>query len=208
MKRAKTGSRKVVDGKVSKTNGSKSGKTDAVRINEVRKLVHTLQVNQLELEHQNQELRITEQELEASRRKYVYLFDFSPIPYFTLNRGGIIKEVNLNAAKMFGLDRNRLIGNNILLYAARDERNKLNEFIKTVFASDAKQSCKIKVINKHKRVFYVMLEGLTWDDPVDSDQRCQVALIDLTEFKKLEDSNRELSEELAQLKAAQNKSIG
>ena len=58
---------------------------------DVQRLVQLLQVHQTELEHQNKELRIAQEELEVSRNKYVNLFDFSPTPYFTLNKDGIIK---------------------------------------------------------------------------------------------------------------------
>ena len=49
-------------------------------IEDVQRLVQLLQVHQVELEHQNQELRMAQEELEVSRNKYVNLFDFSPIP--------------------------------------------------------------------------------------------------------------------------------
>jgi len=202
MKRTQKSSKKVIKRKVTKTIGSKVSKSVADKINDVQKLVHSLQVYQIELEHQNQELRITEEELEESRTKYINLFDFSPIPYFTLDSSGIIKEVNLNAAKMLGIDRNKLIGSNIKVYVPLEEKTDLNTFIKKLFNSTTKQSCKLKVINKDKRVFYVLLEGIKSDNIVESDQQCQIALIDLTEYKKLEDLNKELSEELTLLRAA------
>ncbi len=55
------------------------------KFEDVQRLVHLLQVHQVELEHQNEELRIAHEELEVSRNKYVNLFDFSPTPYFTLD---------------------------------------------------------------------------------------------------------------------------
>ena len=76
---------------------TKPKKTDVAKVGDVQRLVQLLRINQIELEHQNQELRIAQGELEVSRNKYVNLFDFAPIPYFTLNFEGIIKEVNLIA---------------------------------------------------------------------------------------------------------------
>jgi len=149
-------------------------------IEDVQRLVQLLQVHQVELEHQNQELRMAQEELEVSRNKYVNLFDFSPIPYFTLDLDGIIKEVNLSASKMFGIDRNKFIGKNIITYIPIAERNIFNSFIKTVFNVPVKQSCELEVINKDKRVFHVRLEGLELVDTLESDRKCQVALVDLT----------------------------
>jgi PAS domain S-box len=162
-----------------KKTKTKSKKPSVEIIEDVRKLVHLLQVNQIELEHQNQELRIAHEELEVSRNKYVNLFDFSPIPYFTLNMDGIIKEVNLIACKMFGIDRNKLVGKRFISFIPLDKREVFDKFINNVFISDIKNSCELEVMNKDKRVFNVRLEGLKLEDALQTDQKCQVALIEL-----------------------------
>src|ERR1035438_79925 len=100
-------------------------KKQSVEIEDVKKLVHLLQVQQIELEHQNQELRIAQEELEVSRNLYVNLYDFSPIPYFSLDRDSMIKEANLIASKLFGIDRNKLVGKRFIAFIPLDERDAL-----------------------------------------------------------------------------------
>ncbi len=73
------------------------------------KLIHELEVHQIELEMQNQELRKAQEELETSRKKYVDLYDFAPVGYFTLDKDGIIMEANLMGASLLGIDRKRLL---------------------------------------------------------------------------------------------------
>ena len=167
-----------------KKNEPKPKKPAVEKIKDVKRLVHLLQVHQIELEHQNQELRITQEELEVSRYKYVNLFDFSPIPYFTLDQHSIIKEVNLRASKMLGIERSKVIGKSFITYIPLNEREIFNSFINTVFNLSEKHSCELKMINKDKLVFRVLLEGLMLDEIEESDQKCQIALIDLTEYKK------------------------
>ncbi len=164
-----------------------------------------LQVHQIELEHQNEELRIAQVELEFSRNKYVNLFDFSPIPYFTIDVDGVIKEVNLSASNMFGVDRKKLIEKHFITYILLDDKEIFDSFIKTVFNSHVKHSCELKMINKDKRVFHVLLEGLELEDTLDQGKKCQVALIDLTEYKRVEDSLKESNEELKILNATRDK---
>ena len=200
MKRAKRESKKATNTRAKKHIGLKPGETAVEKKESLKRLVHLFQVNMVELEHQNQELRITEEELEASRSKYVNLFDFSPIPYFVLNMGGTIEEVNLSAGTMLGIERNKLIGRNLSSYIPLEDKSTFSTFIRVVFNSSVKQSCRLKMINKNKRVFHVLLEGLRSDDTLESAQRCQIALVDLTEYKKLEDSVKELSEELRLLR--------
>ena len=152
-------------------------------------------MNQVELEHQNQELRIAEEELEASRNRYVNLFDFSPVPYITLDGQGVIKEVNLSAGKMLGVERKKLIGRRFNTYIPSGDKNVFTTFLKDVFESAEKQSCKVNMMNVDKSALYVLLEGVRSSEMRESGQSCLMALIDLTEYRKLEDSLKKVSEE-------------
>ena len=125
MKQTKKQPAKPINKKVKKSVKPKPVKPADEKMGDVKKLVHLLQVHQIELEHQNHELRITQEELEVSRNKYVNLFDFAPIPYFTLDQHGIIKEVNLSASKMFGVDRSKLIGKSFITYVPMNEKGEI-----------------------------------------------------------------------------------
>ncbi|RPI76340.1 MAG: PAS domain-containing protein [Ignavibacteriales bacterium] len=205
MKRTGKRSEKTINKKPKKKTGPKQKNPGFEKIEDIKKLVHLLQVHHIELEHQNLELRNAHEELEVSRFKYVNLFDFSPVPYFTLNPNGIIKEVNLSASKMLRIDRNKLIGRSLITYIPLDEKDIFNSFIKTVFNSTEKHSCELEIINKEKRLFHVRLEGLKLDDTLEPDPKCQVALIDLTEYKKIEDSLKETNEALTILNSTKDK---
>jgi len=205
MKRTKKEPGKIVNKKTKKKIEPKPKKKVDEKMEDVQKLVHLLQVHQVELEHQNEELRITQEELESSRNKYVTLFDFSPIPYFTLDTDGTIKEVNLSASKMFGFDRKKIIGRRFSFFVPLDDKDIFNSFIKTIFDSQIKQTCQLQLINKNKQVFIVQLEGLKLDDSLETNQLCQVALIDLTVYKTVEKTLKETNAELKILNASKDK---
>lgn len=204
-KNLKKNNKKNVKKSVKQKTEPKAKKPKAQKLDDIQRLVYLLQVHQVELEHQNEELRITQEELEVSRNKYVSLFDFSPTPYFTLDTEGIIKESNLSASKMFKIDRNKLIGRRFDIYIPMDERDVFQSFIKTVFNSTTKQSCELNIINKDKRQFHVRLEGLEFEDTLESEKKCQVAILDLTEYKRVEDSLKKTNEELQVLHLAKDR---
>ena len=52
---------------------------------DLERLVHELQVHQIELEMQNNELRQAYETAEIALKKYTLLFDLSPMGYFTLD---------------------------------------------------------------------------------------------------------------------------
>lgn len=90
----------------------KSFKTTSIHSEvEALKLIHELQVHQIELEMQNEELMRAEEKAEIAVQKYTELYDFAPSGYFTLSREGKIVELNLKGASMLGKERQRLVNN-------------------------------------------------------------------------------------------------
>ena len=75
----------------------------------MEKLVHELEVHQIELEMQNEELRKAQIEIEESRTKYFELYDFAPVGYFSLDSKGMIVEANLTSAAILGIERSLLL---------------------------------------------------------------------------------------------------
>jgi len=77
---------------------------------DVARVLHDLRVHQIELEMQNHELRSAQSLLEESRSRYADLYDFAPVAYVTLEEDGTLREMNLTAAALFGLDRSIVLG--------------------------------------------------------------------------------------------------
>jgi PAS domain-containing protein len=155
----------------------KPGKSAKDKMDDMQRLVHLLQVNQIELEHQTQELRIIQNELEVSRNNYVQFFDFSPIPYFSMDSNGIIKEVNLKASQLVGEGRNKLTGKRIISVIVPEDQKTFQSFIKFVFESGFQQTCELKMMGKNKSILRVKLEGILLTDTLDANPKCLIAFI-------------------------------
>ena len=122
-----------------KNQQSKAGapKSDA----DTQRLLHELQVHQIELEMQNAELQKARDELEAPLEKYTDLYDFAPVGYFSLDEQGLILEVNLTGAALLGVERSRLINRRLPRFVAPASRPIFLAFLEKVFAGPGKQVC-------------------------------------------------------------------
>src|SRR5664279_5139944 len=120
----------------------KGSETDRLVKNaDLRRVLHELQVHQIELELQNEELRSARAELEALLMKYTSLYDFAPTGYFTLDRECTIRGLNLAGASLLGIERSRLLNRRFDLLIATEKRAAFNVFLGRAFESGTKEVC-------------------------------------------------------------------
>src|SRR5262245_27834167 len=95
----------------------------------LQQIAQDLQVHQEEVRVQQSQLVEAQQALEESRDRYADLFDFAPVGYLTLDQAGIVAEINLTAAAMFGTERGRLIGRPMLPCVAPEDQRRFLEHL-------------------------------------------------------------------------------
>ena len=127
---------------------------------DIKSLIHELRVHRIELEMQNEELRKAQLELEESRSKYSDLYDFAPLGYCTLDKNGIILEINLTGATMLGVEKKYLIKKRFSQYIASENQDSFYSFRKRLIATNARQTCELRVLRKDGKPFYAQLEGV------------------------------------------------
>lgn len=154
---------------------------------DMKKLVHELQVHQIELEMQNEELRNTQADLEESRSRYADLYDFAPISYITVNTRGIILESNLTAAKQLGTDRSQLINKPLVRFIHKDDQDLFYLLRKEVLENGTRHSSELRLIRKDRSLFYARLEYLTVQDVTDKVLSIRIAIVDVTERVHVEE---------------------
>ena len=111
---------------------------DKIPPTEIQKLVHELQIHQVELDMQNEELRRSQGETEAALAKYSDLYDSAPIGYFTFNPQGIILEANLTGARLLGMERGSLLGTPFLSHVVPAFRPEFRAHLRQVFTTQAR----------------------------------------------------------------------
>lgn len=153
---------------------------------DAQKLVHELQVHQLELEMQNDELRRTQLELEAARDRYADLYDFAPSAHLTLNADGEILEANLNAGKLLGLERGRLIHQKLTRFIAAEAQDAFYLFCRQVCNTDGRQSADLDLVNAASKRLVVRVEAVR--EATSPRQQGRFSFIDITGRKQAEDA--------------------
>jgi signal transduction histidine kinase len=158
---------------------------------ETQRLVHELEVHQIQLEMQNEELLQTRAQVEAILAQYTDLYDFAPVGYFTLGRDGAIRRVNLTGASLLGVDRSGLVNRRFGLFVSADSRPAFNAFLDKVFASQAKETCEVALLKEGHEPLWARIDARAGEDG----QEYRAAVVDVTERKRVE----------AEVQAAQEK---
>ncbi len=152
---------------------------DALKEIEVNKLLHELQVHQIELEMQNEELRQAYETAETALKKYTMLFDLSPMGYFLLDADGTIHDLNFTGADMLRERRFSLINSNFKLFVSEESKPLFSKFLRKVYSNNSKESCEVILGYDNKPLCPVYLEGIVNED----DQKCLLSVVDISKFK-------------------------
>lgn len=147
---------------------------------DAKKLLHELQVHQIELEMQNEELRQANATAEEALRRYTMLYDFAPMGYFILEGDASISDLNFTGAELLGEKRFSLINSNFKVFISEESRPVFNAFFKKVYASNARESCELALGYNGKHLRHIYVEGVVTGD----ERQCLLSVIDISGFKK------------------------
>jgi len=155
-----------------------------------QRLLHELQVHQIELEMQNAELRRTQEELDQSRNKYAELYgelyDFAPIGYFSFDAQGVIQAANLTGAKLLGIERELLAGKPFSRFIAdAGGREVFSQHLGNVLQRQGLQRCEIRLAGKDGSVIHGQLQSVMVDDSDCKDGYILSSIVDGTVARHL-----------------------
>jgi two-component system cell cycle sensor histidine kinase/response regulator CckA len=154
---------------------------------QTQRLLHELRVHQIELEMQNEELRVSRAEVEAGLKRFTDLYDFAPVGYLTLSPEGSIRELNLPAARVLGRERSRLVGGRLRSFVSQGTRADFDSWLVNVFAQQDKCTCEVVLLRDNLPPLSVELEAKL---SVDG-QSGRAVLTDITSRKVLEEELRQ-----------------
>ena len=153
-------------------------------------IIHELQVQQMELEMQTEELRSSQHALQESRDKYLDLYEFAPVGYFTLTKKGLITELNLTAAVLLGVERITVKNKGFGQYIATQDIPDWEQFFVEVRTSKEKKSCELELVRKDASHFFAKLEGITLSLQ-DASPVIRITVSDITQEFKAKNAQEE-----------------
>jgi signal transduction histidine kinase len=156
------------------------------------KLIHELEVHQIELTMQNEELKQAKAIADELAQKYIELYNSSPIGYLTLTNQGQIVEINLCGAQMLCKKPSALISSHFGFFISNETKPIFNQFLSNVFSSHIKESCEVILEPIDCEPLHVQLTGIV----SAKGGNCRVNIIDITAQRMTEKAIIQINEEL------------
>jgi len=152
---------------------------------DVQHLLHELQVHQIELELQNEELRLSHLALDSARARYFDLYDLAPAGYLTLGASGMIVEANLTAATLLNTPRSALVRQPLHAFVAKEDQDSFYLLRKQLLETGAPQLRELRLTRRDGHPLWVHLMA-TVTTAAEGACELRMVLSDIDALKTLE----------------------
>ncbi len=178
--------------KAEKLLEKRKGENSELQPEDLLRLVHELEVHQIELELQNEELIQARAGMEAALNQYANLYDFAPAGYITLTQAGKIHEANLAATRFIGVERTLLLQKRFSSFLVLGSQPIFNDLLKQLISGQGEKSCELALVGREGKLFWVQLEATCFE----GGEYSRVTLMDINERKQAERNIRQRVKEL------------
>ena len=164
---------------------------------DILKHIHELEVHQIELEIQNEELRLAK----SAAQDAVDLYDFAPTGFFSITSEGKIIRLNLQGASMLGRERSRLRNTSLGFFVSGETKPVFNLFLEKIFKSNTKETCELILQNEGNTPMFVQVTGIM----AENGENCLITMVNITRRKEIEAEITLQNENLQKLNATKDK---
>ena len=131
---------------------------------------------------------IDNRELDRAVQRYADLYDLAPTGYVSFNRSGRIEEINLTAARLFGIPRERLIGMPFMIFVARNDTDIFLHHLLRCRCSDIRVETELRLKNTAREIIYAQICSTPISASLTNGAVLfQTSIVDLTERKRFEE---------------------
>ncbi|MEP6987439.1 MAG: PAS domain-containing sensor histidine kinase [Chloroflexota bacterium] len=166
-------------------------------LEDAKRLIYELHIHQIELELQNEELRVTQLALETSRGKYSDLYEFSPVGLLTLDTHERIQDANLTFVTLLGVDREKILKCHLSDFIDSSTQDAYHFFYQALLSTQQPQQCEIVLISPSRSPLVTRLDGigLRQEITAGTETTYRIAVSDVTLQKQAETQRVELAAE-------------
>ncbi|HUT38635.1 MAG TPA: PAS domain S-box protein [Methanoregula sp.] len=170
------------------------------------RLIHELQVHQIELEVQADELLRAQLALTESLDQYLDLYEFAPLGYLTLTDTALISQANLTAAGLFCVERTRLVNAGFREWIVPEDLETWDRYFTNLLQSDIKLTAILMLKRGDETTFPARLERIRLGNS-STGQSIRVAISDISDLMKAEKAMR-TNEDRIRLQARMLDAVG
>ena len=140
------------------------------------KLLHELQVHQVELDLQYEHMNEESRALEQSVHRLTELYVFAPAAYFMVTSAGEIVEGNFLGARLLGVERDDVVNQNIVRLAAPDSGASLLALLQQVHSSGLRHSCRVQALDTARNRWLEVIANASQDG-----NHCLVMVVEVSD---------------------------
>jgi len=123
------------------------------------------------------------EELEDIKNRYIELYDFAPVGYFTFTHDGRIREANLTAAVSLGVTRHELINRMFAQFVVSKDLGPWTNHLSRALKNWEEQSLELTLKRDNGSTLFVRLNSVRMETP-DGTPEVRTAMSDITELKR------------------------
>lgn len=149
----------------------------------VSELLHELQVHQIELQIQNEELKNSQEEISNLYNQYYELYDYAPVGYFSLDKNGIIHNVNVKGAELLQLNKKNIIGRGFSRFLLKSDENEYYRALANAVDTGEMYNVELQ-IKRDKQLFNVQMGIMPLYG--NDNEKYRIVITDITGLKQAE----------------------
>ena len=162
------------------------------------RMVHELEVSQIELEMQNSELERARADLEAAQAVYRDFYNLSPVGYVTVSESGAILEANDTAGRMLGVAAGALAQEPFMRFIHKEDKDTYFSLRGRLMGCGTPQGCELRLAAGPGGVLWVCVAATA---RLDAQGRpvIRIVLSDITDRKQREERLKESERQYREL---------
>jgi PAS domain S-box-containing protein len=153
---------------------------DGFGLDDLQKLIHELQVHQLELQLQNEALRESQEALALARDEYAELYDRAPVGYLMLDGEGRIVRANATSSELLAAEAHALVDKPLHRFVAPEDQDAYHFFLLGLESGQGRGAAELTLVHGDGSRFRAHLEAVIWGEGARGGQQWLATVRDVT----------------------------